>query len=79
LYYSMLAWSSNAWYNLTMKGRFLKLAKHDLDKEVAFELDFLAGLTVEERVALVLERSALLLEMLTSNGHSQPPGITKRK
>lgn len=75
----MLAWSSNAWYNWTMKGRILKLAKHDVDQEVDFELDFLAGLTVQERMALVLERSALLLEMLTSNGHSQPVGITKRK
>lgn len=62
-----------------MKSRILKMADHDEEREIRFELEFLAGLTVEERVRLVLERSRLLLEMLSENGHPLSPGVAKRK
>ncbi|MBM4356438.1 MAG: hypothetical protein FJ109_22025 [Deltaproteobacteria bacterium] len=61
-----------------MKARILKLADHDEKKEVELELDFLAELTVEQRVTLVLERSKLLLDMLRDNGYPLSPGVSKR-
>jgi len=61
-----------------MKARVLKLKDHDEGREIVFELEFLARLTVEERVDLVLERSRMLYEMLARNGHSVTPGIVKR-
>jgi hypothetical protein len=57
----------------------LKAEGHDESREIEFELDFLAGLTVEERINLVLERSRLLFDMLADNGHPITPGISKRE
>ena len=57
----------------------LKAKGYDESKEIEFELDFLAGLTVEERINLVLERSRLLMDMLADNGHPITPGISKRE
>ena len=65
-------------YHRSMKARVLKLKNHDEEREIAFELAFLAGLTVEERVDLVLERSRMLHEMLARNGHTVTPGVVKR-
>ena len=57
----------------------LKAKGYNESKEIEFELDFLAGLTVEERINLVLERSRLLIDMLADNGHPIIPGISKRQ
>jgi len=61
-----------------MKAKVLKLAGHDEELERKFELEFLAGLSVEQRVQLVLERSKLLLDMLRENGYPLTPGVIKR-
>jgi hypothetical protein len=62
-----------------MKARVLKIARNKAEDEVEFELSFLASLTVEQRVALVLERSRLLHDMLEQNGHKPAAGISKRR
>lgn len=61
-----------------MVTRILKLEDHDEDREIRFELDYLASLTEEDRVRLALERSRMLLEMLARDGHPVVPSITKR-
>lgn len=61
-----------------MGTRILKLEDHDEDREVRFELDYLASLTEADRVRRALERSRLLLEMLARHGHPVVPSITKR-
>lgn len=48
------------------------------DRELAFELDFLAGLTVEQRFSLMFERSREMAEMLRAHGHAEAPSIAKR-
>ena len=61
-----------------MNTKVTKLAQHDEVLEREVELDFLAELTLEQRLELVLERSRLLLDMLRKNGHPLTPGVTKR-
>jgi len=56
----------------------LKMTGHDEQREIDFELAFLATLSVAERVRLALERSRLLVEMLERDGHPIVPGITRR-
>lgn len=58
--------------------RVLKMVRHDERTEIEFELGFLASLSIEQRVALVLERSRLLREMLENHGHTLAPGHSKR-
>jgi hypothetical protein len=61
-----------------MAKGILKIAIDDEEQELQFELEFLAGLSVEQRVRLVLERSRLLLDTLRQNGHPITPGVVKR-
>ena len=61
-----------------MSDTTLKLREHDAEAEIRHELAFLASLTCEERVRLVLDRSRLLLEMMAQSGHPIVPGIAKR-
>ena len=57
----------------------LKLKDHDEEKEWRFTLQNQQKLTIEERFRMLLEKSALMRELLRSHGHSQPPQIIKRK
>lgn len=60
--------------------RILKIAADESsdDRELAFELEFLAGLTIEERFTLMFERSREMAEMLRAHGHAEAPSIAKR-
>ena len=60
--------------------RILKVAPTDSndDLELAFELDFFAGLTIEQRFHLMFERSREMAEMLRAHGHSEATSIAKR-
>ena len=48
------------------------------EQELRFELDFLAGLTVQARFELMFERSRQMAEALEANGHRAPASILKR-
>jgi len=48
------------------------------ERELAFELDFLASLTVEERFQLMFDRSREMAEMLRAHGHAEASSIVKR-
>jgi hypothetical protein len=48
------------------------------DQELRFELNFLAGLTVQARFELMFERSRQMVEALEANGHRAPASILKR-
>lgn len=48
------------------------------EKELKFELDFLAGLTAQARFELMFERSRQMAEALEKNGNRAPSSILKR-
>jgi hypothetical protein len=48
------------------------------EKELRFELDFLAGLTAQARFELMFERSRQMAEALEKNGNRAPSSILKR-
>ncbi len=61
-------------------GSILKTApgKSDQDRELDFELEYLASLTVQERFELMFRRSREIQEMLLRYGHRKPVEIVKR-
>lgn len=56
----------------------LKLADHDEEKEIEFELSWLLSLTLQERFQLMFKKSRELIELLERNGHRRPDQIIKR-
>ena len=56
----------------------LKVTEPDEQREVDFELDWLATLTEAQRFELMLERSRLLQQMLVQHGHREAPAIIRR-
>jgi hypothetical protein len=56
----------------------LKLADHDEEKEILFELSYLFSLSIHERFQLMLNRNRELINILEKNGHRRTPGIIKR-
>jgi Ser/Thr protein kinase RdoA (MazF antagonist) len=56
----------------------LKLDERDEEKEIEFELAWLASLSIQERFDLMSKKSGELLALLEANGHRRPPEITKR-
>ena len=48
------------------------------DRELKFELDFLADLTTQARFELMFERSRQMAEALEKNGNRAPASILKR-
>jgi hypothetical protein len=48
------------------------------ERELAFELDFLLGLSTEQRFELMFERSRQMAEALEAHGHRAPSSILKR-
>ncbi|MFO7979261.1 MAG: hypothetical protein R6V00_00325 [Candidatus Aminicenantes bacterium] len=57
----------------------LVLDYHDEDKEIDFELSYLASLTINERISLMENKSKELKSILEKNGHRKTPQIIKRK
>ncbi|HKB70442.1 MAG TPA: hypothetical protein VKH46_06320 [Thermoanaerobaculia bacterium] len=56
----------------------LSAEEQDEDRELHFDLDFLASLTTQQRFDLMFERSREMAEMLRANGHSEASSIVKR-
>ena len=55
----------------------LKLAEHDEERELEFELDFQATLTVRERFRHMERFSNELRRLMEANGFRESPGIVK--
>jgi len=56
----------------------LKLSQPDEEKEIEFELDYLASLTFEERLKMMREKSREMLRQMVEHGHRRPFEIVKR-
>ena len=52
--------------------------EQDEDRELEFELDYLATLTVQQRFEMMFERAQQIREMLERHGHRRPSEIVKR-
>jgi len=60
------------------KTHILRLAEHDVGRELDFELDWLATLTEAQRFNLMFAKSAEILRLLEQNGHRESDTIIKR-
>ncbi len=60
------------------KAWILKLAGHDEEKEIEFELEYLASLTFEERLKMMREKSQEMLKQMVEHGHRSPFEVLKR-
>jgi hypothetical protein len=61
------------------KKGILVLRKPDRIKEIEFELQYLASLSLNQRFSLMLEKSEELRTNLINNGHRETSAIIKRK
>ncbi len=57
----------------------LKLKKHNEDKEIEFELDYLASLTTQQRFEMMFTKTKEMSKLLKRNGHRAATKIIKRK
>jgi len=57
----------------------LKLDKDDEEKEIEFELDYLASLTTRQRFELMFRKTAELLSLSKRNERRKVTKIIKRK
>ncbi|UCB56722.1 MAG: hypothetical protein JSV30_05870 [Candidatus Omnitrophota bacterium] len=60
-----------------MKG-ILKLNKHNKDKEIDFELNYLKSLSFQQRLQMCLQKSKEMKELLKKSGHRKTFEIIKR-
>jgi len=56
----------------------LKLRENDEERELDFEIDYMASLSCEERLRMMLEESERILRALVTNGQRAPTEIVKR-
>jgi hypothetical protein len=57
----------------------LKLDKHNEDKEIEFELDYLTSLTTRQRFELMFRKTKEMLSLLKRNERGKTTKIIKRK
>jgi hypothetical protein len=65
--------------NRLEKSGILVLRKPNRKKEIEFELQYLASLSLNQRFSLMLEKSKELKTNLINNGHRETSAIIKRK
>jgi hypothetical protein len=56
----------------------LKLPVADEEKELEFELEYLASLTFEERLKMMREKSQEMLKQMVEHGHRSSFEVLKR-
>ena len=56
----------------------LKLSTDDEERELEFELNYLASLTFEERLKMMREKSREMLRQMVEHGHRRSFEIVKR-
>lgn len=61
-------------------ARVLKLRDEEAseERELAFELEYLAGLTIAERFEMMFRKSREMAEELLRRGHRKPAEVAKR-
>ena len=57
----------------------LKLDKHDEDKEIEFELDYLTSLTTSQRFEMMFTKTKEMLRLLKKDGRRTTTEIIKRE
>jgi len=57
----------------------LKLDKHDEDKEIESELDYLTSLTTSQRFEMMFTKTEEMLRLLKKDGRRTTTEIIKRK
>jgi hypothetical protein len=57
----------------------LKLDKHNEDKEIEFELDYLTSLTTRQRFELMFRKSREMRRLLKRNERKKTTEVIKRK
>jgi len=57
----------------------LKLDKHDEEKEIEFELDYLTSLTTGERFEMMFQKREEILNLLRRNERRKTTEIIKRE
>jgi len=57
----------------------LKLDKHNEDKEIEFELDYLTSLTTRQRFELMFRKTREMLSLLKRNERRKTTEVIKRK
>ena len=57
----------------------LKLDRHDEDKEIEFELDYLTSLTTKQRFEMMFTKTREMLGLLKKDGHRTTTEVIKRK
>ena len=65
--------------NRLKKRGILVLRKPDRKREIEFELQYLASLSLNQRFSLMLQKSKELKTNLINNGHRETSAIIKRK
>lgn len=60
------------------KTYILKLAEDDEEKELQFELDYLATLSTAERLAKLLDLRKYVITIMKQHGHRGSPKVVKR-
>lgn len=61
-----------------MAGHILKLKGHDDDRELKFELKYLASLTTRQRFEMMFRKTREILNLLGKNGHGKTTEVIKR-
>lgn len=61
-----------------MAAHILKLAQHEDDKEIDFELKYQASLTINQRFEMMFAKTREIRNLLRKNGKRKATGIIKR-
>ncbi len=56
----------------------LKLSKHDEEREIEFELDYLASLTIQQRFQMMFKKTEEMRKLLRRDGNRRTHQIIKR-
>lgn len=56
----------------------LKLRKHDENKEIEFELNYLKSLTTKQRFQMMFKKTREVLNLLEKSGHRKTTQVIKR-
>jgi hypothetical protein len=56
----------------------LKMSQSDEERELEFELNYLASLTFEERLQMMKRKSREMLRQMIEHGHRRPFEVFKR-
>lgn len=59
-------------------AKILKLARHNPEKEIEFELRFLKSLSLRQRFEMMFRKSKEMLDLLEKSGHRRSFAVIKR-